>query len=282
SQPTYTNFAVAGGAGGLGALITKALLSQGAEVIVLTRSKDSAVPAGAAAKVVDYADSASLSAALKGVQVVISALNAGGFGQQPALADAAKAAGVKLFVPSEYGNPTHEVSADSLLHFKAALHQHLRTIGLPYTLYYTGWFSDYNFIPPFGFDVANKTLTIVGKGNTPISFTSRPDVAHFIAYTLTHLPEDKLQNATLGVEGDRRTLVSLKQTFEEVFGGEFKLVHRDTDEVAKLVQEKREAVFLDYILLSGELGEVQIDNAQNSLVPGWQPLTVAAALKKYF
>jgi uncharacterized protein YbjT (DUF2867 family) len=100
SQFTYTTFAVAGGAGGLGALITKELLAQGAQVAVLSRNASTAVPSGATVKVVDYSDAASLTAALQGVQVVVSALSAGGFAQQPALADAAKAAGVKLFVPS--------------------------------------------------------------------------------------------------------------------------------------------------------------------------------------
>ncbi|KAH7099988.1 NAD(P)-binding protein [Auriculariales sp. MPI-PUGE-AT-0066] len=282
SQLTYSTFAVAGGAGGLGSFITKALVSQGAQVVVLTRSHDTVVASGAIAKVVDYADPASLSATLQGVEVVVSTLSRAGIAQQPALADAAKAVGVKLFVPSEFGNPTVGKTPESLHYNKAALHQHLRKIELPYTLYFTGFFSDYDFIPPLGFDIANKTITIVGTGTVPISFTTRSDIADFVAYTLTHLPSTKLENAVLGMEGERRTLVSLKQIFEEVYGGEFKFVHRDADEVARIVQEKREAAMLDYLLLSAELGDVLVPNPQNALFPEWKPLTVVEALRKYY
>jgi hypothetical protein len=183
---------------------------------------------------------------------------------------------------SEYGNNTSDLTPDSLLYFKTALHQHLRSIGLPYTLYPTGWFSDVNFVPPFGFDIANKTLEIIGSGNTPISFTTRPDIAHFVAYTLTHVSPHELENTTLGVEGERATLLSLKPVFEDVFGGEFRVVHRDAGEVEQLVKEKGAQVFLEYIRLGGERGEVQIQNPKNTLVPGWTPLSISQALKKYY
>ncbi|KAH7096415.1 NAD(P)-binding protein [Auriculariales sp. MPI-PUGE-AT-0066] len=282
SQLTHRTFAVAGGAGGLGSFIAKALLAQGAHVLVLTRSQDTVVPSGATAKVVDYTDPASLSAALKEVEVVVSALSRDGIAQQPALADAAKAAGVKLFVPSEFGGDSVGKTTENLNYPKTQLHLHLRKIGLPYTLYFTGWFTDYNFIPLLGFDIPNKTITIVGKGTTPISFTTRSDIADFVAYTLTRIPATKLENAAIGIEGDRRTLASLKQTFEEVIGGEFKLVHRDADEVAKVVREKREAAILDSVLLSAELGEHLTENPQNALYPEWKPLTVTEAIKKYY
>ncbi|KAH7099990.1 NAD(P)-binding protein [Auriculariales sp. MPI-PUGE-AT-0066] len=281
-QLTYKAFAVAGGAGGIGAMITKALLAQGAEVNVLSRSTSIVVPQGATVKKVDYTDAGSLSSALQGVQVVVSALSQGGFAYQPALADAAKAAGVQLFVPSEYGSPTHDLPSTSLLYFKPQLQQHLRKIGLPYTLYYTGWFSDFTFIQPFGYDIPNKTLTIVGPGTKPVSFASREDVAHFMAYTLTHLSTEKLENATFGVEGDRLSLLELRKVFEDVYGGYFKLVHRDVAEVEKVVEAKREAAFVEYIQLMAAYGDVLIEKPDNALVPGWKPLTVPESLRKFY
>lgn len=50
---------------------------------------------------VDYESPLSLASALRGVEVVISTLAGPGFAAQPALADADKAEGVKLFVLSE-------------------------------------------------------------------------------------------------------------------------------------------------------------------------------------
>jgi len=182
----------------------------------------------------------------------------------------------------EFGNATESVAEDSLLFFKKQLQAHLRSIDLPYTLYYTGWFTDYDFIPPFGFDVAGKTITIVGRGNSKISFTTRPDIAHFTAYTLTRLPERQLRNAVLRVEGDKKTLLEIVPIFGQVFGGEFTAKHRDAAEVEKIVKEKGAAAFFDFILLSGERGEVDIGSNDNALVPGWTPLTVAEALKKHY
>jgi len=100
SQLTYTKFAVAGGTGGLGTFIVKELVAQGASVVVLSRSTDAAA-AGATVVAVDYADPSSLATALAGIEVVVSMLSSGSGGAslQPALADASKAAGVKLFVP---------------------------------------------------------------------------------------------------------------------------------------------------------------------------------------
>lgn len=52
---------------------------------------------------VDYSNGTELEAALKGHEVVISTFAEAGVVVQPGLAKAAKAAGIKLFVPSEYG-----------------------------------------------------------------------------------------------------------------------------------------------------------------------------------
>ena len=66
----------------------------------------------------------------------------GGYGiqGQKALADAAKTAGVKIFSPSEYGSPS--VKAEGEMMFKGDIHDHLRGIELPYTIFYTGPWSD--------------------------------------------------------------------------------------------------------------------------------------------
>lgn len=48
---------------------------------------------------VDYNDPSSIQKALAGVDVVVSALSGEGLKVQSVLADASKAAGVKLFVP---------------------------------------------------------------------------------------------------------------------------------------------------------------------------------------
>jgi len=174
------------------------------------------------------------------------------------------------------------VTPDSLLFHKRQIQERLRSLELPYTLYYTGWFSDYDFIPPFGFDAANKTLNIVGDGTQKISFTRRPDVAQFVAYTITHLPVEQLKNKTFHVEGDKKTLLEVKDTFEKVYGGPFTVNHRKIPEVEAIVKEKGAAAFLDFVLLGGAYGTTNLETNDNKLVPGFQPLDVEQALRKHF
>ena len=73
-----------------------------------SNSIQSSLLQGATIATVDYTDATALASILEkhNVEVVISALAYGALAAQRHIADAAKEAGVKLFVPSEYGMPT--------------------------------------------------------------------------------------------------------------------------------------------------------------------------------
>jgi hypothetical protein len=79
------------------------------------------------------------------VHVVISTINLAALDAQVAIAQAAKAAGVSLFIPSEFGGPTDGLRPESLLGVKGALHAKLREVGPPLLLVYTGPFADYSW-----------------------------------------------------------------------------------------------------------------------------------------
>jgi saccharopine dehydrogenase-like NADP-dependent oxidoreductase len=101
----YSSFAVVG-AGTFGKDVLSALLAKNVSVVVLSGSpKDIS---GVKVEVIDYADSESVKKVLLAhkVEVVISTLGFEGLTFQGKVADGAKAAGVKLFVLSEYGCPT--------------------------------------------------------------------------------------------------------------------------------------------------------------------------------
>ena len=95
---------------------------------------------------VDYLDKESIKKALTGVDVVISTIPLTALDVQPGIAEAAKEVGVKLFVPSEFGGPT-EGETWSHLGAKANIQDQLKAIGIPYSLFFTGVFSDYVWIP---------------------------------------------------------------------------------------------------------------------------------------
>ncbi len=107
-EPTI---AIAGATGDLGARITRALVARGASVRALVRDDaDQTVleqvrDLGAEPAVVDATDVSSTAAALRGADCVVSALNGLReviLDRQSVLLDAAVAAGVPRFIPSDY------------------------------------------------------------------------------------------------------------------------------------------------------------------------------------
>ncbi|KAI0043500.1 hypothetical protein FA95DRAFT_1575086 [Auriscalpium vulgare] len=100
--------------------------------------------------------------------------------------NAAHKAGVQLFVPSEFGNPRDGSTLAGL-----------QEIGLPYVLFYTGLWYDFlsTRLRALNLDVASGKVSIAGDDNAPLRWTTRRDVARFIAYTFPRLPAAQLQNS---------------------------------------------------------------------------------------
>jgi uncharacterized protein YbjT (DUF2867 family) len=113
----------------------QALLVSKAEVIVLTRPSSTtaqSLPEAATVISLDYADKSAVEAALRKhqVEVVISTVKPGpAIEIQIPLADASKAAGVKLFVPSEFGLVPAKGPKEKVI-------EHLKSIGLPSASYF--------------------------------------------------------------------------------------------------------------------------------------------------
>lgn len=95
---------------------------------------------------VDYSNKESIKSALAGVDVVVSTISAMALNSQIAIAEAAKEAGVKLFVPSEFGGPT-EREAGQLFAAKASVQDRLKDLGIPYALFLTGPYADFLWAP---------------------------------------------------------------------------------------------------------------------------------------
>ncbi|KAK0492441.1 NmrA-like family-domain-containing protein [Armillaria luteobubalina] len=211
---SYKSFALVGANSLLGKHILNALITENVPVLVLTRKtsdSSSNILASSNIKIakVDYEDSAEVSAVLKEnkVDVVILAVKTVPGGKsQYALADTAKAAGVKLFVPSEFGNVT---AGSSLTVYKEKddFAKHLKKIGLPSARIYTGVF--FVYIPAFvGYHV-NQKFNIVGKGQTKASFSALEDIGGFVAHIVTHLPAEQLNDKMFRLQSEGLTLVEL-------------------------------------------------------------------------
>jgi uncharacterized protein YbjT (DUF2867 family) len=110
--------------GNLGPAVVQALLDAGFTVTALTRidSKSSVFP-GAKVHKTDYSSIESIAEAFKGQDAVVSTLATAALGQQQTIVDAAIKAGVKRFIPSEFGmdTTTIEGGAKKILGAKIAL-----------------------------------------------------------------------------------------------------------------------------------------------------------------
>lgn len=112
------NVILIGGAGHIGPVILSNLMSDARfTVSILTRnSSKSTFPAGLTVhRVADDYPESELVAAFKGQDAVISTIATAVTGQQKKLIDAAIKAGVKRFVPSEFGSDTRNEKAVAIL-----------------------------------------------------------------------------------------------------------------------------------------------------------------------
>ncbi|KAH7883987.1 hypothetical protein F5I97DRAFT_1813796 [Phlebopus sp. FC_14] len=212
----YTSFAVAGAGPTIGGRIVKALLSRGASVVAIARpgssSPSSPLLEGAKIATVDYTNVEAVTSVLSEnkVEVMISALAYGALPAQRPLADAAKEAGVKLFVPSEYGMPT-EGGKEGHLAIKSEFADYVKSLGIPVMRVYNGMFIE--FIPWLT-GVELGKFHLMGQHTVPSSFVALDDVAGFVAHVLTTLPESYLHNATFRLQGDRTSLADIGALYE--------------------------------------------------------------------
>ncbi|KAN0133486.1 hypothetical protein V8E53_008654 [Lactarius tabidus] len=209
----YKSFAIVG-AGNFGNFLVRQFLEDKvagtvSEVVVLTRQGSKTTIEGDAKVItVDYSNKESIKSALSGVDVVICTLSGMALGLQAEIAEAGIEAGVKLFVPSEFGNSS-EGETEGIWGKES---------DIPYTIFYTGPFADFIWAPFLGLNVPSGKVTIAGDGNKQISFTSRADSARYISYVLTRLPAEQLKNHTFTIAGDDKSFNEIFQEYEAKTG----------------------------------------------------------------
>ncbi|KAF7304359.1 BHLH domain-containing protein [Mycena chlorophos] len=202
---SYTSFAVFG-AGTIGSPIIAGLAAKpGISTVVIGRPGSKSLdnlPAGVKAAAVDTADVAAVAAVLKEhkVEVIVSAVGSPAVPAQEPLVKAAKEAGVKLFVPSEFGFPT-EGHTTGFFTLKNKIADDLKAAGIPSVRIYVGLFTD-NIPFVFGY-LKDKKITVVGSGDVDASFTTVADITGFTVHVLTTLPPAQLENKTFRIQGER-------------------------------------------------------------------------------
>ncbi|KZO93425.1 NAD-binding protein [Calocera viscosa TUFC12733] len=284
----YKTFAVAG-AGTIGKYIIEELLKEKTtgkvdKVIILSRSatgNDDLTAKGAEVIVVDYNVPSSLQSALQGIDVVISTLSWAGYPAQESLGDAAKAVGVKLFVPSEFGGDSIK-HTEGVFGLKNAQRLRLEKIGLSWAVFITGTFADWMWYQTyFDYDLANGKIEVGGTGNGVTTFTSRTDIARYVAYALTSLPASTLHNHVFKVEGERTSINAALKAYEARTGKKIDITYVPL-EVVKERAKNNPADFKSFLALMFELdGPNEPKEEMNVEWPEFKPQTVVEAMLSY-
>ena len=179
--------------GNLGPAILDALLTAGFQVTVLTRqSSTHTLPSTVAVHAVDYNSLDSLVSALQGQDAVISTLGSTAIDQQLLLVEAASLAGIKRFIPSEFGSNTLNPKTGALPTFapKVAIQDALKkhadssSDAMSYTVICTGPFLDWGLMVGFIMNVKAKSIALYDGGDRLFSATTLPSIGKAVAGVL--------------------------------------------------------------------------------------------------
>ncbi|KAI1075683.1 nmrA-like family protein-like protein [Whalleya microplaca] len=232
-----TKVIIAGATGMLGPPVLDQLVRDGFEVTVLTRKGGNhSFPASVKVAEVDYDSLGSLIGVLEGQDAVVSALGFGAMQQQLALIQAAIKAGVKRFIPSEFGS---NIESEKSAHFpvfqgkkaaREALEKAAASSSITYTLIGTGPFLDSGIQNEFLINLREKSINLWDGGDQLFSTTTLPAVAKTVSEVLKHPNETK--NRGLNVQSTAISSRKLLEIGKTVVGSDgWKLNARSIDDV---------------------------------------------------
>jgi len=221
---------VAGATGNLGERIVKALIEKGAEVRAIVRpltdpkKVDHLKHLGVQVYQVDMMDITEVSKACEGVSCVVSAL--AGLRQviidtQKVLLDAAVAAGVPRFIPSDYSLDFTPFSdgENRNLDLRREFHQYLDKAPIAATSIFNGAFADMltGQMPLILFK--QKRILYWGNADHRMCFTTVSDTASYTA----HVAMDENSPRYLRIAGDQLSPRELKVLMTEISGQKYHL-----------------------------------------------------------
>jgi nucleoside-diphosphate-sugar epimerase len=228
SAPTIV---VAGGAGNLGGRIAKALLERGAGVRALVRHStardkiDRLQELGVAVARVDSSSVSDVAQACSGASCVVSALNGLGdviVGTQTVLLDAAIAANVPRFIPSDYSIDFTKLppGENRNLDLRRDFHERLAKTQVAATSILNGAFAELLIGPMPLILFKLKRVLYWGNADQRMDFTTIDDTAAFTASAAL----DPSTPRILRIAGDQLSARELAAAVSEVTGKKFRLL----------------------------------------------------------
>jgi putative NADH-flavin reductase len=239
------NVLVIGGGGSVGEPIVQALMNaQHFAVSVLSRATSKTkFPDGVNVIRVEYTHD-ELVKAFKGQDAVISTITTFSVGEQKPFIDAAVEAGVRRFLPSEYGVDTSDrsiansvaiggVKTDTVTYLKSK-----EESGLSWSALIVGAFFDWSFAQPgvLGWNLPAKSVTIFDGGDIEFEATNLAQIGRAAVAILEHA--DETANQYVYVNSFTTTQNKMLKAFEELSGEKFQVTHATMEEHNKAAQEK--------------------------------------------
>ncbi|RYP10883.1 hypothetical protein DL764_000319 [Monosporascus ibericus] len=233
---SFKNVLLIGAGGNLGVPALKEFLQSPYKVSILTRQESmSTFPEGVPVFNADYTDISSVKAAMENQDVVISMVGGIAAGDQKVFIDAALAAGVKRFFPSEFGPYSRDPKFSALnpvLPAKSATVDYLRSKEsmMSWSSLVTGGFFDWAMqVGFFGFDLASRTVTLIDGGTSVFTATTLPTIGKTLIAMLDHV--DNTKNQYVFVLSFNVSQKDILDIVEKVDGQKWTVKHITSEEV---------------------------------------------------
>ncbi|KAJ5598724.1 hypothetical protein N7537_008808 [Penicillium hordei] len=190
------------GKGLLGTAVLEQLSKSSFDVTVLSRdpSSLSGLPSGVSTSAVDYSSIDSLVSALQNQDVVVATLGAAAILGQKVIIDACIKAGVKRYIPSDWGSITTDPTARHLptnypfVQIQDYLKEKAQKGELEYTILSTGGFFDGILDVPFLLDLSTSSVEYFDEGQHPFSVTTLDGVGKAVVGALKVPAQTKNRN----------------------------------------------------------------------------------------
>ncbi|KAH6697516.1 isoflavone reductase [Plectosphaerella plurivora] len=222
---SLTNVTVVGASGNAGSAILPTLVKSGLTITALSRESSSATfPEGVKVVKTDFSPE-SLQRALTGQDAVVSMIPIVALAEQQKLAEAALAAGVKLFVPSEYGSDTTNEAVLAAVPFFQAKKDALDWLKskedqMAWTALFTGPFFDWGLkMGMMGLDRAAGTVKLIDDGKARFTASTVGQIARALVAILKN--PDQVSNKLIFVESFTVTQAEVVAAIEKVTGEKY-------------------------------------------------------------
>ncbi|KAJ6123989.1 hypothetical protein N7471_011306 [Penicillium samsonianum] len=228
------------GKGWLGSAVLEQLVNTGFQVTVLSRTARSVdePPSSVKTVQVDYSSIDSLVTALQGQDAVVSTVGSSGISTQKTVIDASIQAGVRRFIPSDFGALTTRPGGESLplnalwIDIQNYLKEKALSGQIEYTLFAVGPFLEFVMSMPFLTDLQTQTAPLYDNGVHTFSSTSVSSVAKAVAGALKNAAATK--NRLVSVHDIVLTQNKVLNLARKYSGPDVKWIENPVDAAAEL------------------------------------------------